>query len=126
MSEFVMNTIKTFKNNVIPVVSGVLTILSILVGAVVAIDSRYALSEEFNNYKESTQSQLIRYQNQIQAYHEDNRIRMLDARSRELQDKIFELELNRNHSTADNALLHRWRSELQEIAQRKIEKTHVD
>jgi hypothetical protein len=98
------------RDNLVATISVVVALGSFL-GAFLAIDSRYALAEDFATYKRTTQYQLRQYQ-------QDNRAGVLELRRASLEDKIFEIEAKRGtpaHSQLDEALHSRYVEQLRQI-----------
>ena len=104
----------TLRSNVVLFISTILTIGS-LIGAFIAVDSRYALAEDFRNYKSDTQTQLKNYQ-------QDNQFGVLEIRRQSLEDKIFELSARkgtRSYTSVDEALLIRYTEQLANVNARQ-------
>jgi len=90
---------------------GAITLIGSLVGGVLLVDDRYALARDFAEYKMTTQSQLIQYQN-------SNRLDVLETRKSALEDKLFELDTRRgtkNFTTGDEALYKRYAEQINSI-----------
>jgi hypothetical protein len=92
-------------------VASVVGSLVIIVGALTAIDGRYAHASELEQMQKSEQ-----------AYHEESKVsqRMsIDTlRQQQIEDKLFELRLNPHPSQVDKAITQRYTDQLNEVNSR--------
>lgn len=98
--------IEKLKTNLSSVV-GIITLVGAILGSFIAIDSRYASAKDFEEYQENTSRQLEKYQR-------ESINNTLELRKQSLEDKIFELEIRKNPSQVDRALLNRYKEQLKE------------
>jgi hypothetical protein len=103
-----MSTIVEFIKTKVVAVATTFTVLGTVVGGVIAVESRYAKAADISDLK----------QQQVQIYSNmkiQQEIAVDTLRRQNIEDKLFELRLKDNPSRADQALIERYREQLQEL-----------
>ncbi len=89
-------------------VSGLLTFVTIMVGAVLSVESRYAKAEDLQPIKElSTQT--------INQMRMEQKQAIIGLRTQQIEDKLFELRLKQQQTNIDKALIQRYEDQLKII-----------
>lgn len=106
--------INQIKENPIKSLASLLTILSMLVGTVLTVDSRYAHADAVSK-EQQTQRQVIEYtakQNKVEFNYSIDQLR-----KQTLEDKIFEIELipENKRTPVDKARLEKFKRDSQAI-----------
>lgn len=99
----------------IPLMVSLLTGASIIIGAVVAVDSRYAHAGDFADLKSAQERSIQQNRNEVR-YATDQ------LRKQMLEDKVFEIELVpvQKRSVVDNARLEKFKRDVTEINQKWV------
>lgn len=103
-----MTTIVEFIKTKVVAVATTVTVVGTIVGGVIAFESRYAKAADISELK----------QQQVQIYSNmriQQELAVDNLRRQNIEDKLFELRLKDNPTRADQALIERYREQLQEL-----------
>lgn len=105
-----MSTVDAIKENPIKAASGIIASLSIILGAIFALDARYVHAGDISEIKaDQTRA--------IQQLTSDNQVQVNSLRKQMLEDKVFEITLiaPSKRTDADRARLDKYQRDLEEI-----------
>ena len=108
------NTVEKTKNHpVLKIAGAVLTFVTIVITAFLAVDERYAHAGDINELKKSQQTQMMYLR-------DENERALLLMRKKSVEDKVFELNLKERPSITDKALIKRYEAEAKTIDEHVI------
>ena len=112
----------SLENVSVKTLAGLVSAIAVIVGAVIAIDSRYALAEELKRTKQTYEEQFRQSKaatdQAMAAMNVNNKYLFDQARKQRLQDELFKLnfqEENGQLKQIDRALQQRYEQELNSI-----------
>lgn len=85
--------------------AGIIIAIGSIVGAVLAVDERYAHAVDMDKYQQQNTSEM--------------RSQLNDMRIQAIEDKLFELESKANKTSYDYALIERYKRQLDEAKSKK-------
>jgi hypothetical protein len=105
-----MSAVEVMKENPIKAASGIIASLSVILGAVFALDARYVHAGDISEIK-ADQSRAI------QQLSTDNQVQINSLRKQMLEDKVFEIQLiaPSKRTDVDRARLDKYQRDLEEI-----------
>ena len=105
-----MMDMQLLKENPVKSSISILTLVSMLVGAVITVDSRYVKADDLTSLKVYTEKLIVQQGEQIQS-------NVNSLRKQMLEEKLYDLESvhPKRRSSADNARIEKYKRDLRDL-----------